>query len=98
MIFSNLWQQIKNYILATTSVVAAVFAALFFYEKNKNTVNDALLKEEKLNQDLAKDQQAIDSNNVQLKIEEQKREELEKNENSTDASIGDITKFLNDRK
>lgn len=94
---TDLLSKIKGYLMGALALAAAVFAALFFYWKNKAFVDDALLKQEKVNEDLAKDNQVIAQNNQDLKNEEAKRAALEK-ETPDEASNDDVAKFLNDRK
>ena len=94
---NNLWSKIKDYVLIISSLVSAIFLGLFLYEKNQAQINDALIKEQKVNDDLKKDDDAIAANNAALADEEAKRKALE-NAPSTDASIPDITKWFNRNK
>ena len=94
---NDLIEKFKNWALGVGAAVVAVLIALFFYEKNKAQVDDALVKQQKVDNDLQQDQSIIDRNNAALKAEEQKRQALEK-EPVNDPSDQNIIDLFNNRK
>ncbi len=88
--------KIKLYLAGLWALVTAVFAALFFYERNKAQINEALVSQGELNVTLAHQDGIIAKNDALLKIEEDKRAALEKEVNAH-ASPDDIAKYFNSR-
>jgi len=78
----TLWERIKDYALMVVGIFAAIFTALFFFEKNKDEVDAALVKEAKVTADIQADDAAIAANNAQLTTEEQTRKTLENTKNT----------------
>lgn len=74
----NIFNYIKTSALALLASAVAIFGFLYIYEKNKVDVDESLLKEEKLNETLAKDNNKIEQNNQQLIQEEKNRQAIEK--------------------
>lgn len=87
--------KIKEYLLGLWALVTAGFALMFFYERNKALTNGAEADETKLKVDLAVMDQKILSNDEQLKEEEKKRGDLEKEQ--ANASPDDILKYFNNK-
>ena len=87
----------KLWFITAWALVTAALAALFFYERNKSQVNEALVDQTKLNGELMEQNDKIAANDATLKDEEAKRAALEKEVNSN-ANIVDIVEYLNKSK
>jgi hypothetical protein len=99
MIFlTNLYNNVKFYLFLLVTVLGGVFAALFFYEKRKVQVDDTLIKEEKLNTDLAHIDSDIAKNNQGIADEKVTQALLEKEASNENASLDNVVDFLNKRK
>lgn len=92
----TLGTKIKEYLFGLWALVTAAFAVLFFYERNKAQVSEALSNESSLNVQLAKQDGQIETNNALLKVEEDKRAALAAGVN-TNASPDDIAKYFNSK-
>lgn len=88
-------QKVKDYALMILAIFTTIFAALFYWERNKNAVDETLLSESKLNADLVAKDTKIADNNELLAQEEAKRTELEKSNKDTPDNLVDL---LNRRK
>ena len=89
---SSIYNNIKNWLLGLTALATGVLSVLFIYEKNKVAVDDALIKESKLNQELISQDSQIATNNQSLEQEAQKRDAIQKEpENApTNSNIVDL--------
>ncbi len=90
--------KIKTYLLETFAVITAIALALFYYQRNKNITDEALLRQQDLKIDLAKDDSDIAHNNEALQAEEAKRAALEKDKSNEKPSLQSIVDSLNTRK
>lgn len=93
---SEIIDQIKGYLIATLGLATAVFAILFFWEKDNAAASKALLNNQKLDADIQKSDEIIAQNNQAIKEEQTKQSNLEKV--NTDATVTDIADFLANRK
>jgi hypothetical protein len=94
MSLTDIWSTIKQYTVIIGVAATAIFAALFMWERNEVAVDEALVDEQKVNNDLNKDNQVIQTNDQQLSQLEEQRKALE-NAQAPQASITDITKWFN---
>lgn len=94
---TEFFDKIKTWALGITAAITAVFIALFFYERNKNIVDSALLKQQALDKDLDKDNAQIATNNQALQAEQANRDELEK-ESTSEPSDQNVIDLFNSRK
>lgn len=93
---SEIIDQIKGYLIAALGLATAVFAILFFWEKDNAAASKALLNNQKLDADIQKSDEIIAQNNQAIKEEQTKQSNLEKV--NTDATVTDIADFLANRK
>lgn len=93
---TTLFNNIKNCLLLGFGLLSTGFALLFLYERNKNTVNEALLKQEKFNDGIKTLDDKIAQNNAALEVEEQKRDAVK--EDTSETNITDIATYLSNRK
>ena len=91
--------KLKFYAIAGWALLTSVAVALFFYERNKATVDQALVQQSQVNTDVQKDQDAVAANDQVLKTEEEKRQAIEKEKSnvSTDP-LKDLTDRINSNK
>jgi len=91
--------KLKFYAIAGWALLTSVAVALFFYERNKATVDQALVQQSQVNADVQKDQDAVTANDEVLKTEEEKRQAIEKEKSnvSTDP-LKDLTDRINSNK
>lgn len=92
---SNFFTKLKNYGLIILAGISALLAAMFFYEKNKAEINDAILGEKKTDDILAKTDAKIDANNELLKQQEENRAKLEKEKPNEETNINTIVDTFN---
>ena len=78
-----------------SAIIGSIFLAAFLWERNKVDVDQALLDEDKVNQDLKNDNAQIANNQQQLDTLEQQRKQLGNPNATPQASITDITKWFN---
>lgn len=91
---SNWLSSLKGYALIFLAAVSTILAALFFYERRKVIVDDAIIGEKKIDADLAKADASIDANNTLLKQQEQDRVNIENGKTNEEPSSDDIIKRL----
>lgn len=89
---------LKNKIMLFLTALAGILGLAFLYEKNKAQVNDALINNDKVKDQIREQDSQIDSNNVQLKNEEDKRKELNNEQIPDTPNVVDLAKFFNSRK
>jgi hypothetical protein len=92
---TNFLNNLKNYFLIGLAAITAILTALFFYEKRKAEIGSAILGEQKVDADLAKDNVQIAANEALLKQQAADRAKLE-NEKNEEPTTDDITKRLNE--
>jgi uncharacterized protein YxeA len=95
---TNVANQIVQGITIIAGIVAAVFAALFFIERNEKDADDALLKDQKANAQINQDESQVSQNDKALDSEAQKRQDTENqinNENKENPSEGQMLDFFN---
>lgn len=93
-----MFQTIKVYFLTIFASLAAIFGALFLYERNKAKIDDALIQNNKINADLDKKDAEIEDTNSLLNSEEEKRKALDSEAAKDNSSVIDLLKYFNNRK
>lgn len=83
--------KLKEYALAFFGLLAAVFAALFFWEKSKESTSEALLNNNDVKNQLNDLDQQIAKNQGQIDAEKEIVKEKEANE-TNDSILNDLNK------
>ena len=82
------------------AAIAAVLAAIFFFNRNKQLNEHALSENKEVKNKVSEIDKKIEETNVNLKTEEDKRIVIEneaKKEKEKDVSTEDLTNFFNSR-
>jgi hypothetical protein len=94
-----MFDKIKTYTLGFFVALSALLGALFLFFRNKAQVNKALQEDANTQALVKKEDLQVAANNEQLKLEEDKRKELQDvSIDTSKESIADLSKFFTDRK
>ena len=90
----NWLSSLKGYALIFLAAISTILGALFLYERRKVVIDDAVIGEKKVDDDLAKADASIASNNELLKQQQQDRTNIENGKTNEEPTADDITKRL----
>lgn len=92
-----MFDKIKAYWQLILEVLVGILTLAFLFEKRKNDTNEALVAEQDTKDQVQTLQKQVNVNDGQLQAEEQKREELKKENADAKSDDADASTFLGKR-